>query len=74
MLTHVVREGYGFWDVTKYPYGGDFHRATSAFGVTLVRKSDDNKHPAAGCKYPDEAVCQVAGRTLIVKVDHLLPI
>jgi hypothetical protein len=23
-----IKQGYGYWDVTKYPYGGDFRRAT----------------------------------------------
>lgn len=22
-----IKQGYGYWDVTKYPYGGDFRRA-----------------------------------------------
>lgn len=22
-----IKQGYGYWDVTKYPYGGNFRRA-----------------------------------------------
>lgn len=23
----VIKDGYGYWDVTRYPRGGDFRRA-----------------------------------------------
>src|SRR6266404_910011 len=31
---HVVKQGWGFWDVTHYPYGGSFRRATQDLEVT----------------------------------------
>ena len=24
--THLIQPGYGYWDTTRYPIGGDFHR------------------------------------------------
>jgi len=69
-VTHVLKEGSGYWETTFYPYGGDFHRAVCAFGVTLL--------PDRQGKYPDEAVVQVPGtagpRTLIVKREALIPV
>lgn len=68
--THVIKQGYGYWDVTSFPYGGDFHRATSAFGVTMV---------GPGGKYPQrQSIVTCAGlrgpRRLVVKNDGLIPI
>ncbi len=41
---HVVKQGWGFWDVTHYPYGGSFRRATQDLEVT------ENLGPAG--RYP----------------------
>ena len=57
-MTHVLKEGWGYYDITNHPYGGNFHRATSAIGVTLTNKKG---------KYPDEVVIQAVNRTLVVK-------
>jgi len=32
--THVIKQGYGYWDITNYPIGGCFRRATSDFEVS----------------------------------------
>lgn len=68
--THVLKEGAGYWDVTCYPYGGCFHRATSAFGVTIE---------GPGGKYPKrESIVTCPGdrgmRRLVVQNENLLPI
>jgi hypothetical protein len=39
------KKGYGYWDVTKYPYGGDFKRFTGdEIGILIkgnVKKGDE---------------------------------
>jgi len=70
MTTHIVKQGWGYWDVTVYPYGGDFRRATSAFGVTLE---------GPGGKYPQkQSIVTCAGqkgpRRLVVDNDGLIEI
>jgi hypothetical protein len=34
--THVIKQGYGYWDITNYPIGGCFRRATTDLEVALV--------------------------------------
>jgi hypothetical protein len=68
--THVLQKGWGYWDTTVYPYGGDFHRASSAFGVKLL--------PDRQAPHPDEAVVTCPGekglRTLVTKRGALVSI
>lgn len=69
-VTHVVQKGYGYWDVTQYPYGGCFRRATAPFAVTMV---------GPGGKYPKResvVVCPGDGgeRRLVVTNDALVAV
>jgi hypothetical protein len=32
----ILIAGWGYYDVTSYPYGGSFHRATEDTPVTIV--------------------------------------
>jgi len=32
----VLIGGYGYWDVTYYPYGGDFHRSQKDLSVNII--------------------------------------
>ncbi len=67
-MTHVMKVGYGYWDVTSYPYGGCFRRCQTAFGVTLVPDRCGSK--------PSEVVVQCPGdkgpRILVVDKSALV--
>jgi hypothetical protein len=42
----ILKIGWGYWDVTRYPYGGCFRRATTNEVVTLIgagNKVDESK-------------------------------
>lgn len=34
----TLLEGWGYWDVTNYPYGGCFRRAAEDTPVTVIEK------------------------------------
>jgi hypothetical protein len=56
-------KGYGYWDVTKYPYGGDFKRFVD---------NESGKVIAGTVKYPYETrVALDDGRTIVVKNDAI---
>lgn len=57
----VVRQGWGYWDVTSYPYGGCFKRASSAFIVTVTGPG----------QHPNEVSATVAGRKLVISTEAL---
>lgn len=60
----VIRQGYGFWDVSSLPYGGSFHRASSAFGARVI---------GPGGKYPErELIVDAAGCKLCVSVESVI--
>lgn len=55
----TLAKGFGCWDVTKYPYGGDFNR----FG-----EGESGKIIAGTVKYPYETrVLLDSGKTIVVK-------
>jgi len=33
----TIKEGYGYWDITYYPYGGDFRRAVENLKVIVEK-------------------------------------
>ena len=61
--THVLKEGWGYWDVSKYPYGGDFRRGSAAVGIRVA----EDEHAPAG-----EVVAYMAGRRIVVKREALI--
>ena len=32
----IAQSGYGYWDVSRYPYGGDFRRLTEDTQVEII--------------------------------------
>jgi hypothetical protein len=70
MISHILQEGHGYWEITRHPYGGEFHRASCAFGVTLL--------PGRKGQQADEVIVQALGesglRTLVVKQSDLIPV
>ena len=40
----TIKAGWGYWDVTSYPYGGDFHRTSEDTEVIVL---------GPGGKYPE---------------------
>lgn len=65
--TRTIRKGSGYWDVTTYPYGGDFHRASLDTAIVIDRIVK---------AYADGSPAEVEGRTsdrrnLVVKVELL---
>jgi hypothetical protein len=35
-LMRFIKDGYGYWDTTYYPYGGDFNRAVGNVPITEI--------------------------------------
>ncbi len=33
---YKIEKGHGYWDVTHFPYGGSFHRATGQERVQVI--------------------------------------
>ena len=60
--------GYGFWDVTSFPYGGSFHREREDRIVEVV--------PGGAVKYPmrESRVMFPDGRQAVVGNDALVPV
>ncbi len=41
----TIKAGFGYWDVTRYPKGGDFRRAGAPidlFNVEVIARYNDN--------------------------------
>lgn len=36
----TIKAGWGYWDTTKYPIGGNFQRASSDISGTIIRTFD----------------------------------
>ena len=32
----ILKPGWGYWDVTRYPYGGDFHRSSGELTGKII--------------------------------------
>ena len=63
-MENYIRPGYGFYDVTVYPYGGDFHRVgTMPLEIMSVTES-----PKKGIYL---AVVVSTGRKVAVQRDAL---
>ncbi len=46
MNKYILQKGWGYWDVTRYPYGGDFKRAKEEMPVEIIgegTKPDEKK-------------------------------
>lgn len=39
MSKRTARKGWGFWDLTRYPHGGDFHRFTEDTVIEVLGTS-----------------------------------
>ena len=39
-MNATLKKGYGYWDVTQYPYGGCFRRAAQDTPVQLTGETD----------------------------------
>jgi hypothetical protein len=58
----TIPEGYGYWDITCYPWGGDFHRAKTDIQGNLKRILDTYNNNA-----PRKVAIEYNGRTLGVE-------
>ncbi len=52
--TATIKPGFGYWDVTRYPRGGDFRRATSPIELIDVQVVE---------KYSDGTAKEIVGKT-----------
>jgi len=60
---YTFQQGYGYWDLSVYPIGGDFRRAAEPFQVELVREL---KPRVNGC----DVVMRGPGGNLACKLEH----
>ena len=44
MHTHIIKQGFGYWDVTNYPVGGSFKRAKEDLPVTVTEGPAKTSH------------------------------
>ena len=51
-FSHIHPAGFGAWDVTSYPYGGDFIRYKSDIPLRNVRESQRANVFLADCELP----------------------
>lgn len=69
--------GCGAWDVTSYPFGGDFIRPRGDIAVRNVRESHKPGWQLADCEYPGRkgvrAICSNQFQTQDVYVDYDAP-
>jgi|HubBroStandDraft_2_1064218.scaffolds.fasta_scaffold499118_2 hypothetical protein len=63
--TAKIKPGWGYWDTTVYPYGGDFRRGKEPIPVTLTEY--------LGGKY-GWRVDLADGRTGVVQQDGLMEV
>lgn len=35
-MNAILKKGFGYWDITRYPYGGDFRRAVENTPVEII--------------------------------------
>lgn len=64
-MNATLLKGWGYWDVTQYPYGGCFRRPNEDTPVTIIEGQG---------KYADEKRVRFAdGREGIVKSGALVP-
>ena len=65
-MKRTLLAGWGYYDITTTPYGGDFHRATEDMPIEIVEGKKG--------QHPDEVVARTeAGRTIVVKSGALAP-
>ena len=70
----ILNSGWGYWDITNLPYGGDFRRTRENVTVDVLSHPDPSQPKAVtpGCKYPDECTVRFHdGRIAIVRVASL---
>ena len=59
--------GFGAWDVTSFPFGGDFIRPKSDLELSNVRESHQAGHMLGECAYPPRR----GVRTICFRAEHL---
>ena len=64
MTALTIRKGFGYWDITHYPYGGCFRRSDG----TVTGEPTPQVTPR-----PDEITLETADRTLVVRRRHCDP-
>ena len=45
-----IKQGYGYWDTTNYPIGGNFHRVNKN-GLCITEILRDNLNGYKGCTH-----------------------
>jgi hypothetical protein len=61
----MLQKGWGYWDITNYPYGGNFHRLTSNTEVESLGKYPGTKSPETKFRFKDGRVGVITDRAII---------
>jgi hypothetical protein len=62
----AISEGYGYWDTTAYPYGGDFRRATDSTKVSEILRDLENTRREVEVRLHDGHKAVVEKRALVI--------
>ena len=60
----ILKKGWGYWDITHYPYGGCFKRATENTIVSIVGKAGKYPEQEREILFPD-------GRRAVAKLEAM---
>lgn len=58
-MAQVLLKGYGYYDITAYPYGGCFRRVAEDTPVEIIEGKRG--------QHPDEVQARMGDRTIVVR-------
>jgi len=64
-----IKPGYGYWETTRHPIGGEFHRAGD-HGLIITDIIRDNLNGYKGCTH--KARVQACNRTIAFNIKNTI--